>query len=87
MFRNSEYFPFRQTTPSSTLLLCRTTRYIIDFYPENNMLRFNVRGVRSIDGATRAAIHQPESSDEDGLMGVPVTPLAAGGLTFTFLLE
>jgi len=39
---------------SSTLLLYRTTRYIIDFYPENKMLRFNVRGVRSIDGATRA---------------------------------
>jgi hypothetical protein len=26
-------------------------------------------------------------SDEDGLRGVPVTSLAAGGLTFTFLLE
>src|SRR6266446_5418707 len=39
---------------SSTLLLYRTTRYIIDFYPESKMLRFNVRGVRSIDGATRA---------------------------------
>jgi hypothetical protein len=39
---------------SSSLLLYRTTRYIIDFYLESKMLRFNVRGVRSIDGATRA---------------------------------
>ena len=40
----------------------------------------------TIDGGTRA-IQQPENSEEDDLMGVPVTPLAAGGLTFTFLLE
>ena len=48
-------------------------RSCLDFHLESKMLRFNVRGVRSIDGATRAL--------------VPVTSLAAGGLTFTFLLE
>jgi hypothetical protein len=47
---------------SSTLLLYRTTRYIIDFYPENKMFRFNVRGVRSIDGATRALFTSPRAA-------------------------
>ena len=50
------------------------------------MLRFNLRGVRSIDGATRA-LFTGLRRDEDGLMGVPVTSLSAVGLTFNFLLE
>jgi len=40
----------------------------------------------TIDGGTRA-IQQPENSEEDDLMGVPVTALAADGLRFAILLE